>query len=913
MTTDQGCPACGRSCSPEDAFCTSCGSQIRADLTLSTSRFKSGSSVACRSCNSPVTDEMSFCSVCGAPQRSTDTGAASGRLADLRELLEEATRDTYQIIRHLGSGGMGSVFLALDRTLHRHVAIKVMAAAPHAVERFRTEARIVAALRHPAIVNIDGFHVFHDLYYFVMDYVQGETLGSVIRKHGPLPVEAVQAVLYDLGSALQHAHSRGGGLIHRDIKPSNIILGPSGHAFVMDFGISKAADAASGLTLPGMVIGTPEYMSPEQVRGEQVSAASDQYSLGLVGYAMLTGAPPFVGQYWSVLSRQASESPTPIRELRPDCPHDVAEAIERMISKSARDRWPDVMTAVRGLGGRPMEEGDPARIALGSLVRAESPDSAPKTVVAGLSIQGLPDQVVAGDTITITATPVDALGRPLPNRVVTVESMDPKVLELVAPGSLRALVAGSARVVVRCEGAEFSQPIHVTSEEVTEIGLEGLDRPVHSGDRLRLTATVRGRAGKELPGKTIIWASSDAAVAEVSRTGELVARQVGSTTIFASCEGRSALREVKILPAAVPSSEEVPETLVVPVPDNPKPAKPARTVPSALEGRNKASSTPRPRRPVSAVVPLAVVGILFASAAVGAWHYLPAVAEPPSGSSGPPTPPLGPKRVVSVEVRNMAGGVARSGLELQVGETLRLRAEPLDEDGQPLVDRSISWSSSNDLVAEVSADGRITATRAGDATLVARSEGVSGSVSVRVLPLGPKRVVSVEVRNMAGGVARSGLELQVGETLRLRAEPLDEDGQPLVDRSISWSSSNDLVAEVSADGRITATRAGDATLVARSEGVSGSVSVRVLPPPPGRLSFRVSPVAGVYVQGEFIGEFRRRAEPHEISLPVGPHEIVFRHPDLPDCPPVRQMIIIRSGETLTLEPVALTCLERSGL
>ena len=143
-----------------------------------------------------------------------------------------------------------------------------------------------------------------------------------------------------------YGHRTGRGVIHRDIKPANIMVDREGDAFVTDFGISKIAESKSGLTQTGATIGTPEYMSPEQCRGEELTGASDQYALGVVAYEMLCGHTPFSGSQYFIMVAHTSEQPKPIRETNPDCPPDLAEAVERMLAKTPGERWPDLDAAV---------------------------------------------------------------------------------------------------------------------------------------------------------------------------------------------------------------------------------------------------------------------------------------------------------------------------------------------------------------------------------------------------------------------------------------------------------------------------------------------------------------------------------------------------------------------------------------
>jgi serine/threonine-protein kinase len=236
---------------------------------------------------------------------------------------------------------MGAVFLALDRKLERQVAIKVLppelAHDEQFVKRFEHEARTAAKLDHPLIIPIYAVEAEEDLHYFVMKYVAGRTLDGVL-KSGPLPIDVAQQILWESGCALGHAHHR--GVVHRDVKPANIMLDEAGHALLTDFGISKALQSASQFTATGQVIGTPHYMSPEQARGEEVAGASDQYSLAVVGYRMLTGRLPFEDDsVHTVIYKHVFEMPEPLRTVREEVPPFLAEAVHRALMKDPFERF----------------------------------------------------------------------------------------------------------------------------------------------------------------------------------------------------------------------------------------------------------------------------------------------------------------------------------------------------------------------------------------------------------------------------------------------------------------------------------------------------------------------------------------------------------------------------------------------
>ncbi len=291
--------------------------------------------------------------------------------ADLERRLREATVGEYDILGQLGFGGMASVYLAQDLALDRRVAIKVMSPAmvygPGLVERFRLEAKTAAALSHPNIIPIYAVREVDGLLFFVMKVVEGTSLDAVIKEVGPMPLPMVEALFAQAAGALGYAHRR--GVVHRDVKPANILLDNEGWVVVTDFGIAKVAES-SALTMTGVAVGTPTYMSPEQCAGDIITGASDQYSLGIVTYEMLTGRPPFVDQSIPALMiGHTTKTPPAIVEVRPDCPATLRAAVERMLAKDPADRFATLEDAVLAAGARPMAPDDSTRNTLVSLAR----------------------------------------------------------------------------------------------------------------------------------------------------------------------------------------------------------------------------------------------------------------------------------------------------------------------------------------------------------------------------------------------------------------------------------------------------------------------------------------------------------------------------------------------------------------
>ncbi|HEU4699084.1 MAG TPA: protein kinase [Gemmatimonadales bacterium] len=273
--------------------------------------------------------------------------------------LSDALADAYTIEGEIGRGGMGVVYRARDERLQRRVAIKVLppelAFQQDIRERFTREAQTAAKLSHPHVVPIFSVGEGSGLVYFVMGYVDGESVAGRLKRRGRLPVEEARRIMKEAADALGAAHAQ--GVVHRDVKPDNILLeGTRGRVMVTDFGIAKALSGSSGATLTGVgvAIGTPSYMSPEQAAGEkEIDGRSDLYSLGIVAYQMLTGELPFTAPTVAgILMKQITEPAQLVTELRPDVPEDLAMAVARCLEKDPENRWPTADALRRGLESR---------------------------------------------------------------------------------------------------------------------------------------------------------------------------------------------------------------------------------------------------------------------------------------------------------------------------------------------------------------------------------------------------------------------------------------------------------------------------------------------------------------------------------------------------------------------------------
>lgn len=263
--------------------------------------------------------------------------------SDERELIALELGAHYQVVRLLGRGGMGAVYLARDLALHRVVALKILAEGTRATEegreRFRREARMAAQLTHPNIVPVYAFGETESLSYMVMQYVDGESLADRLRRERRLSAQETRHIMVELALALDYAHSE--GVVHRDLKPENVLLERSGRVMLADFSVAMRP---SWEPQPGEMrraFDTPHFMSPEQAAGElDIDGRSDLYGLGVLGYLMLTGSLPVGGRSFAEIAAGHMTARVPrLQGLVPGVPRDLAAAIERCLAKSSTSRW----------------------------------------------------------------------------------------------------------------------------------------------------------------------------------------------------------------------------------------------------------------------------------------------------------------------------------------------------------------------------------------------------------------------------------------------------------------------------------------------------------------------------------------------------------------------------------------------
>jgi uncharacterized protein YjdB len=615
MAAMVNCRSCGRPIAAGDRFCRGCGTAIDlGDETVLATPLQHAEtgSVRCLECGTSMGKDARFCPQCGTPRPEPETVVLHLFLRNAQALrLIEATKGEFEILQQLGSGAMGAVYLARDIALDRKVAIKVIA--PHLlsdetmISRFRQEAQTIASLRHPNIVNVHAVRQSADMHYFVMEFIDGPPLRSIVKAHAPLDIDVTQAILFQVGSALSHAHRSGRGVIHRDVKPANIMLDREGDAFVTDFGISKIQEAQTGLTQTGATIGTPEYMSPEQCRGDVLTGASDQYALGIVAYEMLCGHTPFSGNQYQVMVAHTSELPRPIREIRPDCPPHVADAVERMLAKSPADRWPDLDSAVMAMGGAPLGYHDPVRHKIKELIGATvthipavgAPSRGSVETATSVTVIGLPPVLETGERVPLRAEVRGSGNVSLSGLGVVWASTDPSIAR-VEGGFVEGVRPGTVSIMASAGNVATSVVLAVAEPQPASVVVRPSSIRMHKGGRFLLAAQVHDKRGRPMQ-RDVRWRSSDPRVATVSAKGEVLATGIGPVSISAQAEGASGTAEIVVEAPAVEAS--MPPSAPPPAdPDAPEAPGRQPGLPAGVEQRPAASRSrpvPSGRRPAA--------------------------------------------------------------------------------------------------------------------------------------------------------------------------------------------------------------------------------------------------------------------------------------------------------------------------
>ncbi len=781
----------------------------------------------CPRCGKPISAGARFCMECGLDVSGEQGSVATAMMpaaqeedahAATLEMLKKATIGEYEILRELGRGGMATVYLAHDIALDRKVAVKVMAPAlllmgEGMTERFKREARTAANLSHPHIIPIYTVKSSGKSLFFVMKFIAGRSLEQIIKESGPMPVPMVRGILQQVTGALGYAHRH--GIVHRDIKPANIMIDEEGWSVVTDFGIAKVAENR-GLTMTGIAVGTPSYMSPEQCAAKDITGKSDQYSLGVVAYEMLTGRQPFEGDSaMAIMFAHFNEQPKP---LPPECPSDIAAAVMRMLEKSPDQRFGSMEEAAAGLGAQPLAHDDPIRLQLVELARRGStrdilrqvpppPTSpappaktrqvidAPTTPVPApriLSISVVParNDLHVGDSMQLTASPRGAGGTAAGGTVAWASS-DPAIATVTATGLVSAVAAGTATVTATADGVSGSAQVVVTPVPVATVTLEPAEASLAVGQELSLAVVLRDRHGAALRDREVQWSMSPNGIVTPGARGRIVAAREGVVEIVAESEGVRASARVTVTPAPVARVGLTPAEATL---------RAGETVRLALaladrEGKALTARAASWRSSDERVAQVSADGV-----ATGVGEGAVEITVTVESHQATARLKVQPAAVASVVVAEPAPVVA--------GERIQLKAEARDAAGRPLAGREVKWSSSSPAVTTVTRDGHATGMAPGAAKVTAEIEGKTATVVVKVVPV-PVASVTIE------GAAES---LAVGATISLRAVPMDARGNRLTGRDVQWATSAARVAAVSKDGGVSGRAPGSVVITATVEG-----------------------------------------------------------------------------------------------
>jgi len=309
----------------------------------------------CARCQTPNPDRSEVCLGCGASLSSADDAATLDNLETVSLPIGEDFGPRYQVESLLGVGGMGKVYKAHDKELDRTVALKILRADvvehPLARQRFKQELQLASRITHPNILRIHDLGECRGLKFISMQYVEGGDLFQTLQREGPLPLSRAVPIMVQLCEALKAAHSA--NVVHRDLKPQNILVGAGDRVFVSDFGLAKSVESSlTGVTRTGAILGTPRYMSPEQVQGKPVDHRTDIYSLGLIFYEILTGALPFSGDStYTLMYQRVHEMPRRPEQLNPQIPPYLSAIVLRCLERDPTLRYqsaPEILADLEG-------------------------------------------------------------------------------------------------------------------------------------------------------------------------------------------------------------------------------------------------------------------------------------------------------------------------------------------------------------------------------------------------------------------------------------------------------------------------------------------------------------------------------------------------------------------------------------
>ena len=592
----------------------------------------------------------------------------------------------YRVLDRVGRGGMGTVFRALDETLNREVAIKILNAElndPEVARRFRAEAVTVARLNHPGIATIYELFQHDGQWMMVMEFVRGETLERMVERLGPLSAQRAADLCMQALTALSHAHRM--GVVHRDLKPANLMITESGAVKIMDFGIARVA-GSEHLTSAGFLMGTPAYMAPEQVTGGEIDARTDLYAMGVVLYHLVTAKLPFKGDTPIAMAQsRVSGEPTPVRQVRDGLPAWIDPLLERALAKASADRFQSAdqfrEALRRGLAGLPMQPQSEAEIPPelvatvlpGTMASPPTPPArpipaTPTPVPAGTAAQAAPP---------VAATPPSGAPRPAATGAVKAPTTATPAAPGPATGQVTPPAAPSLTAVVKGPTAPVKGPTAAVKSPTAAV-------PGATAATKSATAATKG-ATAATKGPTA------ATKGPTPPTASLPSRTVlalgAAAVVLAILVGWMWYRSRHVAPAAATA---VAETVTTPTPPPPVPADtstPSPTPAGALPPPPVADATAPANSPSTspAATPAATPGPRAAAPPPPAGSPAPtasaSAATPTPAATGSPTPPPAVTgRAATPGSRGASAAVDRELVTFGDVKVLRVRGQKSDDE-----------------------------------------------------------------------------------------------------------------------------------------------------------------------------------------------------------------------------------------
>jgi len=748
---------------------------------------------------------------------------------------------------------MAVVYVGADLKLQRTVAIKVMdprlSLMPGMAERFLQEARIAARLQHPSVIVVHDVQQEEELIFFVMSLIEGGAVDELCRRPEPIGIDETRWILLHACSALAYAHSE--GIVHRDVKPANILLNLKGDVVLTDFGIAKAVDGG-GLTKSGTQIGTPVYMSPEQFSDRPVGPASDQYALGVTAYEMLTGRPPFTGELYALIAAHGTKAPVPIRQLRPDCPAYLANAVMRMLEKEPENRWPSLDDLHEVFGANLPNDGGSARRQLASTARdmhrqrsaavqalTARPPLSPVPTNSGRVSAAKPRSsdllvtisppgatIFVGGALDFAATVSAEAGDVVDGATVGWQTSDPAVMVVRADGRVTGTGAGMAIVRATVAGGFAEATVRVETAPIARLTVSTPSLTMRVGDVVRPTVSALDVTGSSRTDVSLSWLSLTPEVATLDAPGSIRGVHPGLASIEVSAG--NIRRSIEITVVRRPISQ------------------------LRLHADRRSLE-------LGATVTLHAAAFDDLGGAVQAtalrWRSsAPSIIHVDSAGTAMA---IGPGRArIFVETDETSDAIELEAVEspidtielaigqseLEVGDEASLFLRVKDATGGARSTSGVLVFSTEPAVVSVDpVRMTVRALALGDAQLVAQADRTDGPPISTVALVAVRAPVVVRVE-----VAPTSLELDVGAMAALSVRCLDRRGREVVPERLDWRSEAAELASVDGGGVVRAVAGGSVIVRAivltwRGSVVEGLVAVRVRPAATAIYSSGVTP------------------------------------------------------------------------